>query len=272
MSRDASWRDVLEGRARWVVIEGDCLSVLPEMPEKSVGHVITDPPYSKDLYSRTRTNKGHNIRANGRPYRTTEGPAFPSGLKLASDAIGSIDEILDDVAAEAMRIASRWLLVFHDVEIGDRWRAAMGDWYLRAGAWVKPDAMPQITGDRPSQGFEACSIAHRPGRKRWNGGGLPAVWTHNTAKGNERPDHPCPKPVELMLELVDLFTDVGEVILDPFFGSGTTGVAALRLGRKVIGIERDPKFAAICRERLEAESRGQSLREARAGQIPLFGT
>ena len=75
----------------------------------------------------------------------------------------------------------------------------------------------------------------------------------------------------LMLELVELFTDPGDLVLDPFAGSGTTGVACLRLGRRFIGIERDAKYAAVARERLVAESQGLSLRDARAGQQSLFG-
>lgn len=74
-----------------------------------------------------------------------------------------------------------------------------------------------------------------------------------------------------MLELVSLFTDPGEIVLDAFAGSGTTGVACLRLGRRFIGIEKDPKYAAVARERLRAESQGLSLRDARAGQLPMFG-
>ena len=75
-----------------------------------------------------------------------------------------------------------------------------------------------------------------------------------------------------MLELVELFTDPGDLVLDPFCGSGTTGVACLRLGRRFIGIEKDAKYAAIARERLEAETNGLSLRDARAGQIGMFAS
>ncbi len=62
--------------------------------------------------------------------------------------------------------------------------------------------------------------------------------------------HPTQKPLVLREKLVRLFTDNGETILDPFAGSGTTGVAALRLGRKFVGYERDPKYHAIAAKRL----------------------
>jgi site-specific DNA-methyltransferase (adenine-specific) len=165
-------------------------------------------------------------------------------------------------------------VVFHDAESGHLWREQFGATYIRSGVWVKTNPVPQISGDRPGQGYEAVTIAHRLGRKRWNGGGLPAVWTHGALQGTwtERAglDHPCPKPVELMIELLELFTDPDELVLDPFAGSGTTGVACLRLGRRFIGIERDAKYHAVAVERLRAEERGLSLREARAGQTTIF--
>jgi hypothetical protein len=116
---------------------------------------------------------------------------------------------------------------------------------------VKPDAMPQMSGDRPAVGFEPCTIVHAQGPMRWNGGGKKALWIYNTSKGVMRPDHPCPKPTALMAELVTQFTDPGEVILDPFAGSGTTLLAAKRLGRRAIGIEVSEQYAEVAATRLQ---------------------
>ena len=98
------------------------------------------------------------------------------------------------------------------------------------------------------------------------------MWTHgHQSDGPNARVHETQKPESLMLELVELFTDPGDIVLDPFCGSGTTGVACLRLGRRFIGIEKDAKYAAVARERLTAESQGLSLRDARAGQLSLLG-
>lgn len=141
----------------------------------------------------------------------------------------------------------------------------------RIGVWIKPDAMPQFTGDRPGMGYESLVFAHAKGRSKWNGGGRVGVFTHCKNDGPGAAPHPTTKPLALMLELVELFTDPGDLVLDPYAGSGTTGVACLRLGRRFIGIERDEKFAAVALERLEAEASGVgSLRAWRAGQLPLF--
>lgn len=98
----------------------------------------------------------------------------------------------------------------------------------------------------------------------------PTQWQHIVSYNSEgsASGHPTEKPVEVMLWVVGL-TD-GVIILDPFCGSGTTGVACLRLGRRFIGIEKDANYAEVARERLEAESRGLTLRDARAGQLSLL--
>ena len=180
---------------------------------------------------------------------------------MAAGDIGAIDEMLEDVARQIARLSKRWSLVFSDAETIHRWRAALegaGMRYVRTGAWVKPDAMPQMSGDRPSVGFEPCTICHAQGAMRWNGGGSAALWTHGTAKKN-RPNHPCPKPLSLMLELVGDFTDEGETILDPFMGSGTTLAAAKRLNRHAIGIEISEEFCEVAANRIRLMERQKSL-------------
>lgn len=164
------------------------------------------------------------------------------------------------------------MIVFCQVEAAVKWSEALaagGAVPRRIGVWVKPDAMPQFSGDRPGMGYESLVFAHTPGRSAWNGGGRVGVFCHNKNSGGVH-DHETQKPLPLMVELVKLFSDSDELILDPFAGSGTTGVAALRLGRRAILVEKSPEYAAIARDRMTAEERGQSLREYRAGQLPLF--
>lgn len=100
-------------------------------------------------------------------------------------------------------------------------------------------------------GWEAIVIAHRPGKKRWNGGGKAGVWTFPiVASSAPERVHTTQKPEALMEALVRDFTDLNDLILDPFAGSGTTGVAALRNGRRFIGFEKDAKYHAIATKRL----------------------
>ena len=177
------------------------------------------------------------------------------------------------VAAQIARLAKRWAIVFAQVEGALSWSDALtegGHVPRRIGVWVKPDAMPQFTGDRPGMGYESIVFTHSKGRSTWNGGGRVGVFVHNKNTPGGAHHHETQKPLPLMLELVSLFTDPDDVVLDPFCGSGTTGVACLRLGRRFIGIEKDAKYAAVAQERLEAELKGLTLRDARAGQIGIF--
>lgn len=96
-------------------------------------------------------------------------------------------------------------------------------------------------------------------------------WHGMIRKGGENRDHPTQKPVGVMQWCLGWLPDTARVILDPFAGSGTTGVACLRLGRKFIGIEKDPTYFALACERLRAEEQGSTLQAARAGQLPLLG-
>lgn len=253
MSATATPADVLEGRARWCVVEGDNREVLPTLPNKSVAHVITDPPFTQ------RTSK--NARTNNNWLPQSEAHAF-----IDFDGIEP-----SEFVADWLRLAERWSVAFCALEQLGEYATASGEAWVRAGVWAKPDGAPQFTGDRPAQSAEGVAIMHPKGKKRWNGGGSRGLWTFSVVQSRAEFEHPTPKPLDLMLDLVDLFTDPDEIVLDPFAGSGTTGVACLRLGRRCILVEKDAKYAAVARERLAAESQGLTLRDARAGQLSLLG-
>ena len=259
-----SIQDVLEGRARWVVVHGDNKVVLPALPDKSVAHAITDPPYEAEAHTLGR-------RAFSGPSAEFEGGAVGE-RPLDFDPMN--DEFRSVLGVEIARVAGRWCVVFCQVEAAVRWQVALTATEehkpRRIGVWVKPGAAPQFTGDRPGMGYESLVFTHRKGRSRWNGGGKHGVFTHTLEAASGRV-HTTQKPMSLMLELVELFTDPDDIVLDPFCGSGTTGVACLRLGRRFIGIEKDAKYAAVAQERMEAESKGLTLRDVRAGQLSLLG-
>lgn len=249
---------VLDGQKRWAVVCADNSVVLPMLPEKSVAHVVTDPPYEAEAHTLARRQRSAGV---------------VDVLAIEFAPIGSKERAA--VAREIVRLSAGWALAFCQVEAIAAWResfTAAGAKWVRGQAWVKPDSAPQFTGDRPAQGYECIATAWAGvGRMAWNGGGKRGVYIHEIGThGGEKNPHPTTKPLPLMLELAELFTDPDELVLDPFAGSGTTGVACLRLGRRFIGIERDTKYATVARERLQAEERGQSLREFRAGQQSLF--
>jgi len=212
---------------------GDCREILPKL--QKVDAVITDPPYGAKTHAGARTGSAGN------------------------EVLIDFDSLPD---AEFLPLCERL------VEISNRWVIMSCEWrhaaqlethelLVRLGVWIKPNGAPQFTGDRPGTGWEAVACLHRAGRKRWNGGGHHAVWTFSKTQGH----HPTGKPLPLLTKWVEQFTDSGETILDPFMGSGTTGVAAMQLGRKFVGIELEPKYFDIACERIESAQRQQSLFE-----------
>jgi site-specific DNA-methyltransferase (adenine-specific) len=212
---------------------GDCLDPLTglaSLADKSVDHVICDPPYSERTHAGARTS----IDAKLIDFSSIDA----KGLDLALAACG--------------RVVRRWCIATLDWRhIGGLEASPPGGLrFVRFGVWIKPNGAPQFTGDRPATGWEAVAFLHAEdvGKMRWNGGGDRAVFTRNKENGA----HPTQKPLLLLEDFVRLFTDPGETILDPFAGSGTTGVAAIRLGRNFIGFERDPKYHAIAMKRLMA--------------------
>lgn len=258
----------------WEMWLGDCLEVMPGLT--SVDHVITDPPYEAEAHTlQRRVAVGQKAGGKARGKRAGWNVADRVvSAPLDFPAITTSER--EDSASEIGRLTKGWALVFCQAEAVSMWRDSLtsaGLSYRRACVWIKPDAQPQLSGDRPGMGYESIVCAHAPGRSTWFGGGRVGVFTHckNDHTLGSTGCHPTHKPRPLMIELVGLFTSEGSRVLDPFAGSGTTGVACLRLGRRFIGIEKDPRYFALAVERLRAEEAGTTLHAHRSGQMALFG-
>jgi site-specific DNA-methyltransferase (adenine-specific) len=214
---------------------------------KGVCSVITDPPFEKEAHT--------PIRRTQKSIRTGESDS------LTFAAIDEETRLL--VPRWAAQNVSGWMLAFCQVEAVSAWRDAMeaaGLKYKRGMAWVKPDSSPQFNGQGPAQGYECIASAWcGAGPSRWNAGGKRGVYTHNTNGPGRHGVHPTEKPVSLMSEIVADFTDVDGLVLDPFMGSGTTGVACVKLGRRFVGIELDPVYFDVACQRIEIATRQTDL-------------
>jgi site-specific DNA-methyltransferase (adenine-specific) len=228
------FREEIIGDARLIL--GDCREVLPTLPR--VDAVVTDPPFEAEAHTLQR--------------RSINRPDYNEG-HLPFSAID--EETREIVAGWAAEHCNGWALTFCQAEAVGAWQRAFNDQgarFMRAMVWIKPDGMPQYTGDRPGMGYESIAAAWcGPSRSRWNGNGRHGVFVFNKNDGSGPAPHPTTKPVPLMRELVALFTNDGESVLDPFMGGGTTGVACIKLGRKFIGIEIEPKYFDIACRRIE---------------------
>lgn len=206
----------------------------------SFDHVISDPPYEESL---------HKSKNNKSPTRIDSGPEL-HGLNFSS-----IDEIRDEFTEKFSNKCSGWFIVFCTVEGVAKWADCINEKnikYKRACIWVKPDSTPQLNGQGPAQGAECFVTAWcGKGHAKWNAGGKRGVYTHLTNQKDRTGLHPTEKPVSLMKEIIMDFTNPSEIILDPFMGSGTTGVACAKMGRKFIGIELNEDYFNLACERIE---------------------
>ena len=221
------------------VIHGDCLDVLATMPDAGVDAFVTDPPYG------TNDGKGKRGGSGG-------GAAV---FALEWDRALPIDWLAH--AARALKPGGAVAAFTDTKRVGDLWAAgeAAGLRPLQLFYWTKTNPPPT-----PRQNFasavEAGVYFRKPGRALWWGGG---GWARNVIDcplaqadaGSQGRLHPTQKPLVVMQWLVGLVAAPGALVVDPFCGSGTTGVACVVGGRRFLGVERDEHFASVARARLE---------------------
>lgn len=226
---------------------GDCRSVLPDL-KPSPRLVLTDPPYESHMHAAKRKKKVFGAQKRIR----TDGHANPPPVDFA--AID--DDTRTFLATFCQEHCEGWSAIFCTPEGVAAWRDALeaaGAKYKRACVWSKPDSAPQFNGQGPAMGAEMFTTAwHGQGHSNWNGGGSRNVFTYPCQPSDRDGLHPTEKPVQLMVKLVELFSDEGDLVLDPFMGTGATGVACVKRGRRFIGIERDEKYFNRACERIES--------------------
>jgi site-specific DNA-methyltransferase (adenine-specific) len=234
---------------------GDCREILPTLGK--VGAVLGDPPYEAHMHAAKRGKKAYGAHRRIR----IDGHANPPPVDFAS-----IDGVREQITPLMVDACEGWLLAFCTPEGVAPWRDAIeaaGAKYKRACFWNKPDSAPQFNGQGPAMAVEAFVAAWcGSGHSQWNGGGRRNLFSHLTNQADRHGVHPTEKPVSLMLELVELFTNRGDIIIDPFMGSGTTGVAATKLGRRFVGIEIEQKYFDVACRRVAANKICSSLQES----------
>lgn len=220
---------------------GDCREVMLLLDGTASPLVLTDPPYEVEAHTQQRrVKRGGGVMAiEALPFAQIDS----AGRRAA--------------CAGFRRVASGWVLVFCQAEAISAWREDMeanGIRYMRPMVWIKPDAMPQYSGDRPGMGYESIVAAWAgEGRSSWNGAGRVGVFQHvknDPYFENGDHAHPTQKPEPLIRDLIALFSNRSDLVMDPFCGSGTTLIAAKNLNRRAIGIEIEPKYCEIAVKRL----------------------
>jgi site-specific DNA-methyltransferase (adenine-specific) len=230
------------------------VSGLASLPDRSVDVFITDPPYEAEAHTEQRRQKPAGWREGK---GAVEAPlSFPAITEAEREW----------VAREMARVTRQRVLVFCQVEAVHLWRASLeraGMKYRRTIPWVKPDAMPSLHGRWPGQAFESIVLAVQPRSEKCPIGGKSRYYEFPRAQGKV---HETAKPLPLMRLLVEDFSQPGELVCDPYAGSGTTGVACRMLGRRFVGWEEDARMAEIARRRI-AGDRAVPV----DGQMEMFG-
>lgn len=233
-------------RNKIILKQGDCLGILKTLEPKSVDLIFADPPYNLS---------GENFVTvkNGRPVKCDKGDW---------DKIDNIHQFNLEWIEACVRVlkesGTMWIsgTLHNHPSVGITLKK-LGLWIVNDVIWFKPNAAPLLSKNRLAPSTELIWIASRNKKyyfdydkaKELNGGKqMKNLWIINAKR--HITSHPTEKPEELLERIILLGSKEGDLVLDPFFGSGTTGVVSRRLGRSFIGIEIDNQYFKIGKERI----------------------
>ena len=243
---------------------GDCVALMNKLPAASVDMIFADPPYNLQL-------EGDLVRPNN-----TKVDAVDDHWDQF-DSFQAYDDFTKGWLKAAKRLlkpnGSIWVIgSYHNIfRVGTQLQD-LGFWMLNDVIWRKTNPMPNFRGRRFTNAHETLIWASRDkeSRYKFNYESMKALnddlqmrsdWTLPICSGGERlkkngtKAHPTQKPESLLYRVVLSSTEVGDVVLDPFFGTGTTGAVAKMLGRDFIGLEREKEYAEIARARISRVKR-----------------
>ncbi len=244
------------------ILVGDCIALMQRLPPASVHAIFADPPY--------------NLQLKGELRRPDD--SLVDGVDDAWDRFDNLaayDAFTREWLTEARRVLRKdgtiWVIgSYHNVFRLGTALQDLGFWVLNDVIWRKANPMPNFRGRRFTNAHETLIwAAHGPeSRYRFNYTAMKSLnedvqmrsdWFIPLCTGAERLRdakgaklHPTQKPEALLHRVILSCTQPGEVVLDPFLGSGTTGAVAKRLGRRFIGLERDAGYAAAAEARIAA--------------------
>lgn len=241
------------------IIVGECVAAMNALPEGCVDMVFADPPYNLQL-------GGDLLRPNN---------SRVDGMDETWDIFddfASYDRFTQGWLTAAKRVlkpdGTLWVIgSYHNIFRVGGILQNLGFWILNDVIWRKTNPMPNFRGRRFTNAHETLiwCAREKDSRYRFNYEAMKNLnddlqmrsdWTLPLCTGAERlkvagrKAHPTQKPEALLHRIILASTEVGEIVLDPFFGSGTTGAVAKKLGRGYLGIERDEAYAAIAAQRL----------------------
>lgn len=247
--------------AEIILYKGDCIETMKMQNPKSVDLILTDPPYNLGNFMKNRSTNLRKMREN------FFGAAGWDDLEY-DEWVESMNQFF----MESVRILKPGgsMLVFMSiikVETLIRLAEKSGLYYKTTGIWHKLNPMPRNMNLHFVNSTEAwVYFTYKAKTGTFNNGGKmmhdfyeSAVVSNGEKKAGK---HPTQKPIQLMEHFISLLTHEGDVIMDPFMGSGSTGVAAQNLDRGFIGVELNDEYFAIAQERMGQQKMGVDYKRA----------
>ena len=245
------------------ILDGDCVAAMRQLPDNSVDLVFADPPYNLQLGGDLNRPDGSHVDAV-----TDEWDRF--------DSFGTYDAFTRAWLAECRRVlkpdGALWVIgSYHNIYRVGAILQDLGFWILNDVVWRKTNPMPNFRGTRFTNAHETLLWASQGEKSRYHFNyramktlndeiQMRSDWTFPICSGGERlknedgnKAHPTQKPEALLYRVLLATTEKGDVVLDPFFGTGTTGAIAKRLGRDWIGCEREPDYRKVALARIDKE-------------------
>ncbi len=268
------------------ILDGDCIEAMRALPSASIDLIFADPPYNLQLGGDLSRPDGSHVDA-----------VTDDWDKFASFA--TYDQFSREWLTEARRLlkpnGSIWVIgSYHNIFRLGALMQDMGFWILNDIVWRKANPMPNFKGTRFTNAHETLIWASMGEKAKYTFNyrlmktlndelQMRSDWVLPICSGQERLKkggtkvHPTQKPEALLYRVMLATTNKGDVVLDPFFGTGTTGAVAKRLGREWIGCERESIYREAALERIELalpldESALTTMQTPRAAPKVAFGT
>jgi modification methylase len=268
------------------ILVGDCIAEMARLPDKSVDMIFADPPYNLQLGGDLFRPEGGRVDAVDDEWDKFE-------------SLTAYDNFTREWLEQARRIlkddGSIWVIgSYHNIYRVGSLLQDEGFWILNDIVWRKTNPMPNFRGTRFTNAHETMLWCAKDEKARYtfNYRAMKALnddlqmrsdWLLPICAGAERVKgadgakaHPTQKPEALLYRILLACTKPGDVVLDPFFGTGTTGAVARRLGRRWIGIEREAAYVKVARQRIDStlpldESAMTVMAESRSAPRVAFG-
>ena len=242
------------------IVKGDCIEVLKTIPENSIDLIFADPPYNLQLQG--ELYRPNQTRVNGVDDHWDQFSSYKEYDQFTQDWLKACKRVLKEGGAI-------WVIgSYHNIFRVGKVMQDLGFWILNDVVWVKTNPMPNFRGTRFNNAQETLIWAAKSQKSKYtfhyksmkafgDDKQMKSDWHIPICSGRERiklggkKAHSTQKPEALLYRIIVAASNPGDLVLDPFMGSGTTAAVAKKLGRNFMGVEKESVYIAIANERIK---------------------